>query len=233
MKKILGYLFLLSTGLTVAFGGALTALAVSTVKPDNLLKNGNFSKWKASAAPAMGKIQLLSHKVPIGWPFIDNEAYGLAGNAKFTTQGAIGRSAHVHKAGKKPGSGYALLIQNGLRTDITNVGQMISVTPETVYKVSVWVKGANIHPSHRYGGGVYVWANWGPKHFWAHQHSLARQPKPNLGTFGWRKLTFRVDTGKGARHMAISLQLRCATGKAWFDHVSVVKIGKITPVKSF
>ena len=213
--------------------GSLVSAKTAKAPAKNLLQNGNFSQWKTTVAPAVGKIHLLSHKVPVGWPFIDNEAYGLAGNPKFPTKGAIGRSAHVKKSGKKPGSGYALVIQNGLATDITSVAQMISVEPDTAYKISLWVKGANIKRSLRYGGGVFVWANWGPKSFWAHQHSLAQQPKLSTGTFGWHKLTFTVDTGKGAKHLMIWLQLRCATGKAWFAHVSVVKVGKITPVKSF
>ncbi len=219
----------LATAFSMVLGGTMSAVAASKATPKNLVQNGDFARWKTSAAPTMHKIRLLQHKVPAGWIFIDQEAYGLAGNVKFPTQGAIGRSAH----GQKPRSAYALVIQNGLRTDITNVGQMITITPETVYKVSVWLKGSNIKPSARYGGGVFVWASWGPKNYWTHQHSLAQQPKPSTGTFGWRKWTFTVDAGKGARHMAISLQLRCAAGKAWFDHVSVVKIDKITPVKSF
>ena len=214
----------------VALGAAMTAVAASKATPKNLVKNGDFAHWKTAAAPTLHKIRLLQHKVPAGWPYIDQDAYGLVkGNPKFPTQGAIGRSAKV----KKQGCAYALLIQNGLRTDITDVSQMIKVKPDTAYRISVWVKGSNIQPSARYGGGAFLWAVWGPKDYWSHQHFMAQQPKPSTGTFDWRKFTFTTDTGKGARHMMLRLQLRCASGKVWFDQVSVVEIGKITSVKGF
>jgi hypothetical protein len=59
------------------------------------------------------------------------------------------------------------------------------------------------------------------------------KPTAHDGTFDWTKAQMTVDTNDTAGTMALTLQLRRASGKVWFDDVEVKKLGPVTAVKSF
>ena len=223
----------LSALLGLLAAGAATSSAArgglpATAKHPNLLHNGSFKHWikptpQQKAAQGKGGPKLLSGLVPAGWQYIGQSRYGAG-----PIQGAVARDATVKRAGK-----YSLRITNGLPSDITDVDQMVPCAPNTVYRLTCYVRGRNIKPDHKDGVGAMVWLNYGPKNFWPHQTSLARHPLKYRGTFGWEKLSFTVNTGPKAAFLYVVVQLRCATGTVWYDDVKLVKEGTYTPVKSY
>ena len=223
LQSILCLLATLAAGSSGIRGGP-----PATVKLVNLLHNGGFEHWikpnvKQKADQGKGWPKLLSDLVPAGWQYMGQSRYG-SGPIK----GAVARDPVVKHAGK-----YSLRIVNCLPTDITGVNQIIPCAPNTVYRISCYVKGRDIKPDHKDGVGALVWLNYGPKDFWPHQISLDRRPKKCRGTFGWEKLSFTVDTGPKAAFLMATVQLRLASGTVWYDDVKVLNLGHYTHVKSY
>jgi hypothetical protein len=221
IKKVMGLSLLLSLVATYGY-----AAAKPEIETGNLVTNGSFEKWQQLPAKIAQPAFKMPDGVPVGWKAYQS-AYETKSNPDFKIKGAIFKDEKVKHNGKS-----SLRIENGLITDITEVHQIFPILKNTEYLVRVWVKGEDIVPNTKGGAGVIVWANFGPKkHF--QRRSFYKIPKKSTGTFGWQLVEFTVDTDSKAEVMVVVVQLRRATGKAWYDEVEVLPQGVVKPVESF
>lgn len=213
-------------GICLAGGGAAAAEA-----PANLVGNAGLEQWAPARQEALPGKPLVPDGLPAGWSGLQ-EAYERGDSADFPIQGSIHRDTAVRHAGEA-----AVRFENGLATDISEVSQgPFAVQPNSVYRVTCWVRGEGIVPNPRDGCGIIVWANTGPGapgSSWDRQTPLARSPRVRSGTFDWQRFEFDVETGPDAGWMRLVLQLRRAAGKAWYDDVSVARVAAIHRVESY
>ncbi|MFZ4778286.1 MAG: hypothetical protein ACOYM3_23185, partial [Terrimicrobiaceae bacterium] len=180
--------------------------------PGTSIANGGFEDWDAEYAQIPGKeVKLGSDGAPLSWQVEGSSAGGGVSLMKDTLVKHSGlASARVEVA--ETGDGVFL-------------DQLFSVEPSTSYLVRIWVRGKDIVPATgKAHGGILIWANSGPaRGFFANQKSLAKKPARASGTFDWQLFEFPVETSSEAARLKIGLQMRTASGTAWFDDVEVVK----------
>ena len=97
----------------------------------------------------------------------------------------------------------------------------IELKPSTTYKFSVSYKMMDVA-----GDGIFVWTALGPSEdYWSKRKPAAHRPSPATGTADWTHYEFTFDTGPGDTVGTFSLQLRKASGTAWFDDWQIVEVG--------
>lgn len=191
--------------------------------PGTAIENGGFEQWSAEAGTNADRTPMLGNdKAPRNW--MPDRTPG---------KGAI----KIMKDTEIKHSGEA-----SARVEVADTGddaclkQHFSVEPNTSYLIRLWVRGKDIVPAtSKPLPGILIWANSGPAgdEFWGNQKSMPKQPPKASGTFDWQLFEFTVETGPNAARLGISLQLRWASGTAWFDDVEVIKREAVTPVKSY
>ena len=187
------------------------------------VENGWFEDWGAEHVQVSGQeVKLGSDGAPLSW-----QVSGSPG----------GGSVSVMKDALVKHSGLASArVEVAETLDGAALAQHFSVEPSTSYLVRVWVRGEDIVPATgKPGAGIFLWANSGPAGdaVWGNQKSMHKQPAKFSGTFDWQLVEFPVETSPEAARLKIVLQLRDASGTAWFDDVEVVKSDTLTPVKSY
>jgi hypothetical protein len=212
----------------------LLALAYSpAVQAENapgVLANIGFESWTAAPAPPSNPKELVAKYgadgIPSDWrPSI--ESIMPRADPNFKSDCGIYRDDAVKHGGKS-----SVRFETGLPTDIDSLYQMIPVEPNTRYKISVWVKGENLVSNDR--DGVRIWANYGPAtDYWKLQTPSSVAPTVHDGTFDWEPIEVTVNTNKDAALLVVNIQLRRASGKAWFDDVAIAKLGPVAKVESF
>jgi hypothetical protein len=216
---LLGILALLAAGVARADGTAPPAV--------NLLPNPGFETWVP--ATRQKNWPAIPDGIPQDWsPSVS--AYEQSRDPAFPLQGTIARDTAI-----KHGGEASLRIENGLTTDITDViCQMFTVTPNTIYRFRVWVRGENIVMNPNDGAGALCWYHTRPtSDMWKNVTWGAQSPEPRSGTFDWTLFTWRLETNADAKFMDVVVQLRRASGKVWFDDADVEAVGKITPVETY
>ena len=175
------------------------------------IENGGFEDWGAQYVKVPdAEVKLGSEGAPLSW---------------LARRGAGEASVGIMKDPLIKHSGLASArIEIAEMRDEASLNQHFSVEPNTSYRVRAWVRGKDIVPG-KPGAGIIIWANCGPAgaEFWGHQKFLAKQPAQASGTFDWQLFEFPVKTSPEAARLKVVLQLRYASGTAWFDDVEVVK----------
>ena len=198
----------------------------------NLLANGGLEQWQTDHLPPAGpNVPALLDGLPTGWS-VSQEAYERGDDPAFVVRGAVSRETALKVAGEA-----SVRLTNAANTDITEVSQgPFAVQPDAVYRVRCQVRGEKIVLNARDGCGVIVWGNTGtgaPGDQTIGYQYLPRTPTPKAGSFDWQGFEFFVETGPQASWMRVALQLRRASGTAWFDEVAVNLVAKVHPVESY
>jgi len=198
----------------------------------NLLANGGMEQWQTDKLPTPGpNVPAIPNGVPVGWSVLQ-EAYERGDEPGFPIRGTVSRDAATTAGGEA-----SLHITNALTTDITEVSQgPLAAQPNAVYRVRCRVRGEKIAPNSQDGCGAIVWANTGtgaPGDTRSGYQPLARTPAACTGSFDWQVFEFFAETGPEATWMRVALQLRRASGEAWFDEVEVACVAKVHPVDSY
>jgi len=223
------------------FAGGLvaTALAHSLLVPSlpargaptphpNLLSNGGFDSWVA--APACGSAREFPRfgpeGIPAGWNW-GAEVCPDVTSPDIHFGGGIFRDSSFKHDGD-----CSARFENPNVWDIVALWREIPVESNTVYHISCWCRGENIVSTR--GDGVLFWARWGPrKEFWRTNTVIASAPETHSGTFDWQSHDFTVETGDDTQIMDVTIQLRNASGTAWFDDMQVVKMRTVDHVPTF
>ena len=202
---------------------ALDARVGAWYHPGTSIENGGFEAWDADTVQnPNGLVTLGSDGAPLSWSV--RRAPGKA------TVSIMKDTAIMH-SGKA-----SVRVKLESVEDEAGLTQHFSVEPNTSYTVRLWVRGEGIvAATSKPSAGILIWANSGPAGdaFWGNQKSMHKSPIQASGTFDWQLLEFPVETGPEAARLGVSLQLRWASGTAWFDDVEVVKSETVTPVKSY
>lgn len=199
-------------------------LALLLAGGTNLLTNGGCDEWTTGTTRTRpADLPKLPHGTPAGWS-ARQEAYERGERPEFEIQATVARDDQV-----KHGGAASARFTNALTTDIGELGQgPLAVEANSLYRVRVWVKGDAIVPNGKDGCGVIVWANQGPR-----GESLARSPQVKSGTFDWQLCEFEVETAAECQTLTVKLQLRRASGTAWFDDAELVRLGSVRRVESY
>jgi hypothetical protein len=196
----------------------------------NLVSNGNFDIWAPAPSPPADPKAVFPTFGPDGAPadwHCSAEITPGIDDPDIKPGAGIFRDQTVKCAGQS-----SLRFENGATTDIASAFAQFDIEPNTRYKVSCWVKGENIVSSRN--DGTIVWVQYGPKaNIWAGGRVAAHVTDTHVGTFDWHHVEYAADTDDEAQTMHVTVQLRNASGKAWFDDIQVIKIGPIVHVDSY
>ena len=201
------------------------ALLADGVAGANVLQNPGFEDW--SVASGLGDPPALTNAglVPTNWVASPEDQAPKDNPGTFT--GGIYKDASV-----KHGGNASLRLESGRSVDIIGVTQEASVDPNSKYEIDAWYKGDGIAANG--DTGVFVWAVYGPvADYWSHMTFNSNKPPVHDGTFDWTPFQMTFDTNDTAGKVRLTLQLRLASGKVWFDDVVLKKLGTVTPVKSY
>ena len=205
--------------------GSLTAAGADATAPANLVTNPGFEVWAASTSFGTPAAITDAGMLPAQW-LASPETQAPKDNPG-TYTGAIHKDATVKHSGNA-----SLRLESGRGCDIIGAMQWVNLEPNTKYDITFWYKGDNIQVDG--DGGVLVWAVFGPKaDYWNHMTFNPTHPAVHDGTFDWTKGQFTIDTKDTTSQMILTLQLRRATGKLWYDDIQVTKAGAVTTVPSF
>jgi hypothetical protein len=201
----------------------------SVAWPQNLIRNGGFEAWGPAPAPPRDAgipfPKFGADGSPVDWNGAAEITPGVH-SSDVHSDTAIYCDAVVKHAGR-----CSVRVENRNITDIVGLYTRIPVEPNTVYRVRCWERGANIVTVF---DGVLFWARYGPTSGWdQHNTVVASRPPNHAGTFDWSLHEFNVETGSDAQIMDITLQLRNASGTAWFDDAEVTKLRSIVRVPTY
>jgi hypothetical protein len=184
---------------------------------ENILTNSGVEDWEAGSLGESGK----TTDVPSLWR-VGLAATEKAADPSFEETGAIFKDTAI-----KHGGGASVRIESEATTDIVYFDQLIPVEPNTTYKVSFWVRGEDIILNPGDGAGAISVASWGPlEDFWGNQVDTWKRLEVRDGTFDWQLVEYTVETGDAAEQLKVSMQLRRATGKVWYDDLEVIRVGE-------
>jgi uncharacterized protein len=111
---------------------------------------------------------------------------------------------------------HSVLLRSETGTD-TSLKAEIDVEPGSRYRMSAWIKTEGVK------GGMGALLN-------VHEHQRSKElMKAIQGTHEWRLAQVEFDTGSDERHVSVNLLFGgwgTSTGKAWYDDVELVRIGK-------
>lgn len=92
----------------------------------------------------------------------------------------------------------------------TVVVQLVPVEPDTVYRVSGWIKAKNIEPATSIGAALTVFETW------------VRSPDIKTSD-DWSPVEFYIQTAESQRRLALACRLgfwsNLVSGEAWFDDI--------------
>lgn len=126
-------------------------------------------------------------------------------------------------------SGLRSVMISAEETARASWGQRVSVKPGEVYEVSLWYKTENIKTVDR---GVTV------RLLFSDQHSRDNAVDPfhyldcSLVAPEWVMAKRRVKVPEGAAYLNVQMFLWVASGKVWFDDISLVKLPPDTPLST-
>jgi len=208
----------------------LTLVCAATAQAQtaaNLLPNPGFEDWqKPDTVDPKSTPQLGAEGAPSHWS--PNQST-MESDLGIKVTGKVAEDTVVKHDGKA-----AARLEADSVTDIVELSQIIQVEPNSTYTVRGWVKGENIVPGTKHGGGALVWSTPGPvKDYWSNMDAHFQAPAVSTGTFDWQRFEFTVDTKADAGQMLVVFQLRNASGKLWYDDVEVVKKGSVRTIRSF
>lgn len=217
-----------TAALAIAVIFAAGSIRASGAPARNLVDNGGFQMW--SPAPDRGGAREFPRfgpeGIPAGW------SWG-AEVSPFVTDPSIHCDAGIFRDdGVKRQGTCSVRFENPHVWDIVALWRQIAVEPNTVYLISCWSRGEAIHSAN--GDGVVYWARWGPTQgFDRHNTVIASAPSVHSGTFDWTRYDFTVETDADTQVMDITVQLRNASGTAWFDDFEVAKLRSVVHVPTF
>lgn len=205
----------------VAWILGLAVMASAQTTASNVIKNGDFERWEAFVPAASHKIHpnVPGGLSPVDWRFYA-DALKSPENSASSAKVSIFRDDQVVHGGK-----YSVRIENGNGTDIGLVNTpMFEGKPDQTYKLRVWYKGQDIKVGAAQGAGICFYVNQGPTKFWSEPTIKPVVPKTRVGTFDWRKIEIVFKTKPNTTTLFLGLQLRGATGQAWFDDVELIEV---------
>ncbi|HEY3396481.1 MAG TPA: hypothetical protein VGM19_02380 [Armatimonadota bacterium] len=204
------------------------AWAQAPAAAPSLVTNAGFETWEPNKPS--GVQPALPDGVPAGWT-AGLSSYEQGKTPGFVMQGEIARDLAIKHSGEA-----SARIHNGLDTDITDLDLPgIAVSPNTSYRLSVWIRGDSIVLNPNDGAGVIVWSVYGPRQpspGREQQYTVQTAPQRD-GTFDWRRFTIRVDTPPDGEVMRLAFQLRRASGTVWYDDAELTAVGKIRVVETY
>lgn len=213
-----------------SIGTPATADGQNEATSQNLVADGGFEDWgpapKASGDSKQPFPTYGADGVPVNWTCSAEITPGVS-DPSIKSQTGVYRDQLLKHLGTS-----SLRLEAGAVTDIIGAYTQFNCEGNSRYKVKCWVRGENIVSLRN--EGILVWTRYGSiKDFWQHNVWSAQSPNPHNGTFGWQPYEFTVVSNPTAQTMIITLQLRNASGKAWFDDVEVTKIGTVAAVESY
>lgn len=196
------------------------AVCAADAAPANLILNGGFENWTSSAATGTTNPGFAISQAPDNW-----RAAAVSSNANAPSTVSIARDQDIRHGGRA-----SLQITNSRLTDTGVVSSReFSVLPGHTYICSVWYRAKNVAKDGD-GVGIAFAVAQGPSGAASTDMRISPVvPKINTGTFDWRRLQIRCTTLATTRTMRVDLELRRATGIAWFDDV-VVESDDTAPV---
>jgi len=214
------------TAFVAAFALCYLGVARADGAPSpNIVQNPGFESWAVITDLGNPPIKTDAGSMPVSWD-PDAEAPDPKVSSGTYSCGVFKDTIVKH------GGNASVRIESGRTVDIGGIIQQMDLEPNTKYQVTAWYKGDNIVVDG--DAGVFIWAVYGPKDdYWNHMTFWAKKPDVHDGTFDWTLFKDTFDTNATAGTVRLTLQLRKATGKLWFDDIEVRKIGPVTPVKSF
>ncbi|HEY3331143.1 MAG TPA: hypothetical protein VGK19_14035 [Capsulimonadaceae bacterium] len=229
MKKLT---YIAVAGLAVLLAGLEIALAADTpaIAPPNLVNNPGFEEWAPAPAPPKDPKQAFpsfsADVAPARWNCVAEITPGV-NEPSIKSSASVAKDETVKHSGKS-----SIRFINGATTDIIGCVTDFAVEPNTHYKVRMWVKGEGIVSNRN--EGVMLWTRYGAKaDFWSNNKWTVQLPPVHAGTFDWQAFEYFVDTNDNAELMHVTIQLRNASGKAWFDDIELVKAGAVSKTESY
>lgn len=226
---------LLVSAILAAIGAALPTRSFAadpTTQPvaANLLPNPGFEDWRPAPAKPTNPSAVYPTYGPDGAPVSWNcsaEITPGVNDPNIKGSASVNRDQSIAHSGKS-----SMLLANASPTDIASAQCQTAVEPSTRYRLKCWVKGDGITSPR--GDGILIWTRYGAKaDFWQKNTWSANAPTPHNGTFDWKPYEFTVDTDAKAQVMHVTVQLRNAAGKAWFDDIELTKVGPVVAVESY
>jgi hypothetical protein len=209
------------------------AATVTPAPSVNLLVNGGFEGWQALDAnsvqrPQVRNVQLTpAGQSPLGW------TPGREPSKNTQPTGTIALDEQVHHGGRR-----SVRLENRDMRDITYVQYSTEqgdaahrLQPNRRYALRWWVKAEQVDAR---GTGPMMMMYTVSAHAGKTWRTNEAEPSPlPKGTFDWQRRELVFVTDAHTQFAVFNLQLRWATGTAWYDDIELVDLGPAVQVETY
>lgn len=184
------------------------------------ITNPGFEEWRPFTPPThpaeIKRTPQLNGQIPATWS---------AAQVSLDPQDAPLTVVITKDENTKHTGNASVRVENTTTNEVAELSHdFIKVQPSTKYTLKFWVKAENLVLNPKGISGIAVVANTGPVTDFSGKQTR-RMGKPTgttETTFDWQQFEYVFQTEAAAEQLNLRIQLRGASGKAWFDDVELV-----------